>query len=67
MTTVNANPVLVTGTTATVADIETAIKRFESLLNDIEVELEIRKPIEPEKTAVSQHIRRAPSLRRRFE
>ena len=67
MTTVNANPVLVTATTATVADIETAIKRFESLLNDIEVELEIRKPIEPEKTAVSHLIRRAASFRRRFE
>ena|GEM_PF-2074580 len=67
MTTVNANPVLAPATTATVADIETAIKRFESLLNDIEAELEIREPIEAGKTVVSQHIRRAPSLRRRFE
>ena len=67
MTTVNANPVLAPATIATVVDIETAIKRFESLLNDIESELGIREPIEGENTAVSQHIRRAPSLRRRFE
>lgn len=63
---VNANHVHAPVSTVTAADIEMVLARLDSLEKELS-KIAIRKPIKASNGPVSQHIRRAPSLRRRFE